>query len=561
MAVSAFKSTSKRGKTSSSSSSSASSTSSLDKKLIPYRRSRSVSATSRTSFDDVINKRDNPLFCSSIESQDVVEFNNNNKLIAITKVYPNDEYDGVRDATRGRSVTRNIATGNHSVSSRQAMMGQCLSRRSVSRVRREDSESENEKRYSHSSTLRSKIIGQLSSSVHKATCINNRDSEHSSRTRNSQTWSSQHPLSEPLDHFSSSSRASFREDATSTSSFSEAEEKTVLADSEQIKSFQSDLEAEDIGTSGLYDTVRSEVRRAITEIQGDLENAIRKKNLTNIAVTNIDDIPRDLVNPDAIELVSEIRSEYATKMKQSQDRARKLRADLAVEEHREQEFSRILEEILPEPKKFQTQNSRPRRKTSIERRRMSKRLTEEALNYFDECVSISTFDGSDFSSTEDPLNTLAVCDPPSGDHNLLPPTSYSASASYCINRLMNSNKELDEESQSMLSHDDSALLAKGNRQDFLKDNDNVTYSRASQDRLLRFSFAHEPKEDKIRHEMGNYIKMFQKEIQKGDDCRVARPRHYDEDYYDFSLPDETLLFDKVVFRNRIESGVFLLCGN
>ena len=32
---------------------------------------------------------------------------------------------------------------------------------------------------------------------------------------------------------------------------------------------------------------------------------------------------------------------------------------------------------------------------------MSKLLTEEAISYFDECVSISTFDSSDFSAAED----------------------------------------------------------------------------------------------------------------------------------------------------------------
>lgn len=32
---------------------------------------------------------------------------------------------------------------------------------------------------------------------------------------------------------------------------------------------------------------------------------------------------------------------------------------------------------------------------------MSRRLAEEAMTYFDECVSLSAFDGSDFSSQED----------------------------------------------------------------------------------------------------------------------------------------------------------------
>lgn len=41
------------------------------------------------------------------------------------------------------------------------------------------------------------------------------------------------------------------------------------------------------------------------------------------------------------------------------------------------------------------------KQASIERRRMSKRLNDDALAYFDECVSLSTFDGSDFSSLEE----------------------------------------------------------------------------------------------------------------------------------------------------------------
>lgn len=49
---------------------------------------------------------------------------------------------------------------------------------------------------------------------------------------------------------------------------------------------------------------------------------------------------------------------------QSQERATKLRADLAVEEHRGQELSRILKEILPDPKTNNVQKSRPRRKVS-----------------------------------------------------------------------------------------------------------------------------------------------------------------------------------------------------
>lgn len=40
--------------------------------------------------------------------------------------------------------------------------------------------------------------------------------------------------------------------------------------------------------------------------------------------------------------------------------------------------------------------------SSVERLKVSKHLAEEAMNYFEECVSISTLDSTDFSSLEDP---------------------------------------------------------------------------------------------------------------------------------------------------------------
>ncbi|PIA53265.1 hypothetical protein AQUCO_00900088v1 [Aquilegia coerulea] len=443
-------------------------------------------------------------------------------------------------------------------------MGQSLSRldtgrrhRSVSRLRCEDSEGENEKKYGLSTTMKNKNVGNLSPSVQTRISVYSSDSEQSSHTRNSQTWSSQHPLCEPSDHFYSCSRAADPEDATSTSSFSEAEEKTIVAFTERMKSFQNDPAEGGSGTGGIYETVRSEVRRAITEIQSDLESVIQKKS----PLTIVADMPPELVNPDAVELVSEIRSEYAAKLKQSQERAKKLRADLSVEEHREQEFSRILEEIIPEPKNFQAQKSRPRRKTSIERRRMSKRLAEEAMNYFDECVSISTFDGSDFSSADDPLSYLTVGDNPVDGHRILPSTSSSASANYFVNRFLNNNKELDEKSPSILSHEDSELLATGDSEDFIENPENLEDSSTSQSRKFRFSLAHAPEEaDVIRHEMGNFIKMFGKGIQKNEmDHRVAVSSYYDGDFSELSFPDERLLFNKVVLRNKIDSGVLLLC--
>ncbi|XP_052192207.1 uncharacterized protein LOC127801282 [Diospyros lotus] len=212
-------------------------------------------------------------------------------------------------------------------------------------------------------------------------------------------------------------------------SLSGAEERTINAVCEQMKvsfmsvdqlsnirerdkrqSFQGDVQGgADAAASGIYETVRSEVRRAISDMQNDIENAMRRNNATANLSSSVADVPPDLVNPGAVELLLDIRREYARKLEESQERATKLRADLAVEEHRGQELNRILKELLPDPKISNRQKSRVGRKNSSERKKMSKRLTEEAMAYFDECVSISTFDSSDFSAPEDlPLNLIGA---------------------------------------------------------------------------------------------------------------------------------------------------------
>lgn len=50
---------------------------------------------------------------------------------------------------------------------------------------------------------------------------------------------------------------------------------------------------------------------------------------------------------------------------------------------------------------------------------MSKCLTEEAMAYFDECVSLSTFDSSDFSASEDPAYSLVGTAGPLGSPSLV----------------------------------------------------------------------------------------------------------------------------------------------
>ncbi|KAI3926861.1 hypothetical protein MKX01_032776 [Papaver californicum] len=328
MTASAFKSTTKRGNFGTSSSNPETTIGSTTYNSVKeedlsnkgsHRRSRSVSALSRTSSSsssivDFLNKIDNPLFGSASTSPpDSLE---SETLSRVAKFDPKaskfneavTKSDGYTDNRRGRSVVRNSECVNKYGGASKQVSGRSLStvdtgrrRRSVSRGRYDNSES-----------------------------------------RLPIEW----------------------DDGVSTSSFSEAEEKTIKAVSKQIKPVDGDHPA---GEGGIYETVLSEVRCAISEIQDDLKNeVIQMKNSSIIVTTNVFDIPSELINSDAVELVSEIRREHAAKFQQSQERAKKLREDLAVEEHRVKELGRILEEILPEPKSIQPQRSRPRRKSQLD---------------------------------------------------------------------------------------------------------------------------------------------------------------------------------------------------
>ncbi|GKA18667.1 hypothetical protein Tco_0698582 [Tanacetum coccineum] len=68
------------------------------------------------------------------------------------------------------------------------------------------------------------------------------------------------------------SQVSNWEDGISTSSLSEAEEKTIKAVYEQMKSLEGDNSRKDTTSSEIYETVRCEVRHAIVVIQDNLQD-------------------------------------------------------------------------------------------------------------------------------------------------------------------------------------------------------------------------------------------------------------------------------------------------
>ncbi|BBN69925.1 hypothetical protein Prudu_1260S000100 [Prunus dulcis] len=464
MAVSAFKSSSKR--INAATNSSASTTSSVGRQQItdkdnnnpakkaPLRRSRSVSAFSRTSLDasaeSFLNKRDNPLFWSTdaqaVDSQKLVK---PTKLDAATSKDSRPATSAGADSRRGRSGLRN----SDALGTRKEA-GRSLSRVDPSRRNRSISRGPDSRRhFVNSKSDDEQVWGSLNKvgSDGKKGALVRSSSDELDDLKGLRTWSSQH--SQDSDANLSCLQSTNWEDGVSVAgSLSGTEEKTVKAVCERMNmdlghshlSVQGKHLEDDNPSTSIYETVRSEVRRAISEIQNDLESAMRRSNAPALATTDIADIPPDLVNPSAVELVLDIRREYAKKLEQ---------------EHRGQELSRILKEVLPDPKTSNVPKSRPGRKASIERRKMSKRLTEEAMSYFDECVSLSTFDSSDFSSPEDPPLNLVGFTTPVGKSMSLLQASSTAAVTNNSNSCHNDKQGLIIENQYTNDRHASGLMA------------------------------------------------------------------------------------------------------
>ncbi|CAN6443146.1 unnamed protein product [Victoria cruziana] len=505
MAVSAFKSTSKRGSFlqkdgGGDGDSARSNPEGLGKKTV-MRRSRSVSAFPRdrsidrsgTSPLDFANKRDNPLFGSTSSSP---ESPKSREMVGIRGMA--DPVDG----GRGRAI--------NGVSSTRGGSGSGLigdgERRGRSVCRREPFRGGSVKAPSRSDS--GVDTGRRRRSVSRGHYGN---PERSARTSDS-------------------------EESLSAVPYSHAEEKTIKAVFEQMKSFQHDHPSGDAGATGIHETVRSEVRRAVFEVRQDLENAIRRN--PDLYASDIANKAPELVNPDGVELVSDIRKDYAAKLAQSQERTRNLKTDLAIEEQRSQELSRILKEVLPEPKAAGRQKPRTKRKTSMERKKMSRRLEEDAMNYFDECVSISTFDSSDFSCPEESTHSNSAADVLTDGRKV-----------HRCDGASSSDGPLYEELKKQSQNWQRARY------------DDVVGSTTGQPGSFQFSITRDASEKgNSTNVIRNLIKQFGKETED-DAVSKGWQTSYDEDHYHLVEVAERLIFEKVIFRNRINSGGLLLCSD
>ncbi|XP_039041984.1 uncharacterized protein LOC120180763 isoform X2 [Hibiscus syriacus] len=502
----AFESSLRRGNPTPSSSST-SSNSSKRAAAAPPRRSRSVSAFSRISNSDFSIKRDNPLFVNnnrnSNDDDGEARFRNSvlESARITSKTKPKatsaDDYNN----KRGRSVSRFGSDGKHgSGSGNSKELSRSLS--VVDTRGRGRSVSRNPPlSRTHFTTSESEVEQEgnsLMKSKNKGNLIatlGNGRKGNLVQSTSSLSQSGQPKHIDPLDSPTSLSRLESAKwnDLISTISFSEAE----------------------------------------------LVEAIRRSNPTT----------------DVVELVSDIQHEYAAKLEQSQERARQLRADLAVEEHRGMELSRILKEVLPDAKAPSTKKSRPRRKSSIERRKISKCLTDDALAFFDECVSLSTFDGSDFSSVEDPpLKCVGTVDV---DGVSFPHANSTIPATNPPSIYLHDTQEC----RITLGHDPLDLTASNSSMEQTQYLFHPNSTDNEWSRKFRFSFSAEPRPIcELQQDIKKYVKGFEKDTRKINiDSKIIRRNRYDMDDYNLQASQQSL-FDHVFLKNRLDSGSLLICN-
>ncbi|GJN07103.1 hypothetical protein PR202_ga24900 [Eleusine coracana subsp. coracana] len=263
-------------------------------------------------------------------------------------------------------------------------------------------------------------------------------------------------------------------------------------------------------------------------------------------------------DPDTSGLTPDI-TEYTIKLKQSHERARKLRADLAVEEQREQELSRMLKDIVTDPNFSETHRKRPRRKSSIERLKVSRHLAEEAMNYFEECVSISTMDSTDFSLPDDPQSNSIVSAPPKNNSRFSHKGRTILQGSHTATDQHGHLEESDNQTQcsvSIIGSDMSDINAPGLkiRSNSSDDFDGFDTPRS---RSSCFSFTHKPAKTIENCDIQQYLGKFGRGNNK--DLKDMKSSYFADDYT-FQKAKLDLLMDMVTFQSRIEYGGLVICN-
>ncbi|KAB2067933.1 hypothetical protein ES319_A09G261900v1 [Gossypium barbadense] len=307
---------------------------------------------------------------------------------------------------RGRSVSRQGSRGSvvNNGAGGRLTSDTAISRRrrSASVVRYQISDSESDldqlQNPSNRASMKSSIGGnnQLSS-THKPTASNNRQGLRRSL--------SQKDLKYHDGYSSHSSAVTDDEGRDAALSNKNGAERTIRAVYAQKKG---DHPIEDDVNGGLYAAMRKEFRHAVEEIKTQLEQSMVKTK--NSSIANVDTLQPD--NSDVIQAISTARRKCTTKLEKSEKRRQDLLAEILLEEQHGRELSKIVKELLPEPKSSFVEKPVRARKRSNDRYRMSRQLTEEAEKYIEDFISnvedtdISSLDGDRSDTTSSSIGGI-----------------------------------------------------------------------------------------------------------------------------------------------------------
>ncbi|GMY15055.1 NKAP family protein CG6066 [Fagus crenata] len=439
MATSAFKSTTKRTSIGAATSSSADDSGSSNRSSSAHhRRSRSLSRFSRPlpnfSESDAFDFNDNGVVPTprgkfvnktrgsgfpeiSLDDLAIEFFDSSGDRGRSSGPRKSDAVSGASSASqrRGRSVSRQnsrVASGgdgrgsvcNNSGGGKVVSESNPRRRRSVSVVRYQISDSESDLDHSqNSSTINRAKLKSFGSGSNQMP-LSHRPAVSNQRQVLRRSFSQKDLKSH--DGYSSQSSVLTDDEGRDGHSSRSGIEKTIRA----VYSQKAEHPSEDDVNGGLYAVMRSELRNAVEEIRMELGQAMVKTK------TSDSESCLQSNDSDVVQAISSIRRNYSTKLEQSEKRKQDLLAKMVLEEQRGRELSKIVKEMLPDPKKKEllpdpkknaVEKPARARKRSNDRNRMSKRLSEEAEKYIEDFISnvedtdISSLDGerSDASSS------------------------------------------------------------------------------------------------------------------------------------------------------------------
>ncbi|MBA0559573.1 hypothetical protein Golob_016528 [Gossypium lobatum] len=306
---------------------------------------------------------------------------------------------------RGRSVSRRGTSGSsvNSGSGGRLTSDTANSRRrrsvSVARYQISDSESDldHPQNTSNRASMRSSIGENYQiSSTYKPTASNNRQGLRRSLSQKDLKYH---------DDYSNHTSALTDDDTGDALSNKSGMERIIRAVYAQKKG-EAHPTGDDVN-GGLYAAMRKELRHAVEEIKTQLEQAMVKTKKSNIA----SDGSLHLDNSDFLQALSTIRRKCVTKLEKTEKRRQDLSAEILLEKHG-RELSKIVKELLSEPKNSIVEKSFRTRKKSHDQNTTSKQLTEEAERYIEDFISnvedtdISSLDG-DRSDTNSSIRGIA----------------------------------------------------------------------------------------------------------------------------------------------------------